>query len=48
MTQFRERDLRELSVGLGNVIALSSLMIVNEDSLEKLQREAKRIVERVL
>ena len=47
-TQFRERDLRELSVGLGNVIALSSLMIVNEGSLEELQREAKRIVERVL
>ena len=46
--QFRERDLRELSVGLGNVIALSDLMIVNEGSLEELQREAKRVVECVL
>ncbi|MFW9847792.1 MAG: AAA family ATPase [Candidatus Thorarchaeota archaeon] len=35
---FRERDLREISVGLGGVIALSDIMLVNEDSLEDFRR----------
>ena len=29
---FRERDMRELSVGLGNVIAMAEQMIVNDNS----------------
>ena len=32
---FHERDLRELTVGLGNVIALSELMVVNDNSIEQ-------------
>ncbi|MBD3405575.1 MAG: flagellar hook-basal body complex protein FliE [Candidatus Lokiarchaeota archaeon] len=34
---FKERDIRELSVGLGGVIAMSDIMLVNELSLEKFQ-----------
>ena len=31
---FHERDMRELSVGLGNVIAMAEQMIVNDNSFE--------------
>ncbi len=41
---FRERDLREISVGLGGVIALSDYMIINEGSLEELLDKAHQIV----
>lgn len=34
---FRARDLRELSVGLGNVIAMSDLLIINEGSKAQLK-----------
>jgi dephospho-CoA kinase len=42
---FRERDLREIGVGLGGVIALSTVMIVNEGSIEELCGAAKALVE---
>ncbi|MFX1366998.1 MAG: AAA family ATPase [Promethearchaeota archaeon] len=42
---FRERDIRELSVGLGNVISLSDIMIVNEGTIEDLRSISKEIVE---
>lgn len=45
---FRERDLREISVGLGGVIALSDIMIVNESSIEDMEQKAKEIVKRFL
>ncbi len=45
---FRERDLRELSVGLGAVIALSDIMIINESSIEKMQKNSAEIVQRFL
>jgi dephospho-CoA kinase len=45
---FRERDLREISVGLGGVIALSDHMIVNESSIEELREKARKIMESVL
>ncbi|MHA1771145.1 MAG: AAA family ATPase [Candidatus Thorarchaeota archaeon] len=45
---FRERDLREISVGLGGVIALADIMIVNEDSLESLQENIRRAVRRLV
>ncbi|MEM2463357.1 MAG: AAA family ATPase [Candidatus Bathyarchaeia archaeon] len=44
---FRERDMRELSVGLGNVIALSEYMIVNEGSLAAAKRQAAEILRRI-
>lgn len=44
---FRERDLRELSVGLGNVIALADHIIVNEEEIYKAKRLAKEILKKV-
>ena len=45
---FRERDLREISVGLGGVIALSTIMIINEGSIEELRKAAKSLTEEFL
>lgn len=45
---FRERDLREISVGLGGVIALSDFMIVNESSIEELRQNTWKVMESVL
>lgn len=42
---FRERDIRELSVGLGSVISLSDIMIVNESTIENLRNISQGIVE---
>jgi dephospho-CoA kinase len=41
---FRERDIRELSVGLGGVIALSDIMLINEGSLGSFQKSSKELV----
>ena len=32
---FHERDMRELGVGLGNVIAMAEQLIVNDNSAEE-------------
>ena len=45
---FRERDLREISVGLGGVIALSDIMVINESSIEEMQLKSRAIVKRFL
>ncbi len=45
---FRERDLREISVGLGGVIALSDIMLVNEGSLEVFQKDIQNTVKRFI
>ncbi len=45
---FRERDIREISVGLGGVIALSDIMIVNESSIDDMMKKSKEIVKRFL
>jgi dephospho-CoA kinase len=44
---FHERDLRELSVGLGSAIAMAEYMIVNEESLDAVKRKAEQILERI-
>ncbi len=36
---FRERDMRELNVGLGNAVALADYMVVNEETFETAQRK---------
>ncbi|MEM4734429.1 MAG: AAA family ATPase [Candidatus Thorarchaeota archaeon] len=41
---FRERDLREISVGIGGVIALSDNMIINEGDLESLRENGRRLM----
>ncbi|MEM2263523.1 MAG: AAA family ATPase [Candidatus Bathyarchaeia archaeon] len=44
---FRERDMRELSVGLGNAIAMAEYMIVNEESLEAAKKQAAMVLKRI-
>jgi dephospho-CoA kinase len=44
---FRERDMRELSVGLGNVIAMAEQMVVNDDSFEQVKAKAKESLRRI-
>jgi len=34
---FRERDMRELSVGLGNVVAMAEQVVVNDNSVEEVK-----------
>jgi len=38
---FHERDLRELNVGLGQVIALADILLVNETTISELQSNFK-------
>ncbi len=41
---FHERDLRELSVGLGDAIAMSDYMITNEDDKKELKANVKGLL----
>jgi len=43
----RARDLRELSWGLGDVIATADVMLVNEGTLEELRRQARAALGRL-
>ncbi len=45
---FAERDSRELTVGLGRVIATADHMIVNEGSRRELERKVRRALEEVI
>jgi len=45
---FYARDQRELSVGIGEVIAIADHMIINEGSIEHLKREIRRVIRRVI
>ena len=44
---FRERDMRELSVGLGNVIAMAEQMIVNDNSVEEIKPKVVESLRRI-
>jgi dephospho-CoA kinase len=44
---FHERDMRELSVGLGNVIAMAQLMIVNDNNVEQVKAKVKETLEMI-
>jgi len=44
---FRARDLRELSWGLGDVIATADVMLVNEGTLDELRRQARAALEQL-
>jgi dephospho-CoA kinase len=44
---FKERDLRELSVGLGNVIAMAGQVIVNDNSFEYVKAKVKESLMRI-
>jgi len=41
---FRERDLRELGVGLGNAIAMAEYLIVNEGTLSATKNRAAEVL----
>jgi len=45
---FMERDLRELSVGIGAAIATADWMIVNEGSKARLKRKTREVLREVL
>jgi dephospho-CoA kinase len=42
---FLERDLRELSVGQGNVIAMADYMVVNEGTLDEYRAKIHEVLE---
>lgn len=44
--EFEKRDLRELSWGVGEVIALADFYIVNESSLEEFHANVKKFLEK--
>jgi dephospho-CoA kinase len=44
---FHERDLRELTVGLGNVIALSEFMVINDCKIEAAKVRVKNELHRI-
>lgn len=44
---FHERDMRELSVGLGEAIALAEYLIVNEEELEVVKEKIRKILRKV-
>src|SRR5712692_5217349 len=48
MSDFSERDKRELTVGVGKVIALADRMVENEDSREALKRRMRRVLRTIL
>lgn len=43
---FRERDMRELGWGLGSLIAMADVMLVNEDTLERFRDSASEELSR--
>lgn len=42
---FKERDMREIAIGLGGVIALADIMLVNEGPLNVLKNDTNEILE---
>ncbi|MDH5483058.1 MAG: AAA family ATPase [Candidatus Bathyarchaeota archaeon] len=44
---FRERELRELRVGLGNVIATADYMILNEERLKFVKDKVRKTLRRI-
>jgi len=42
--ELQERDFKELSLGLGNVIALADYMLVNDGTLEDFKEEARKVL----
>ena len=45
---FMERDLRELGIGMGAVIADADHMIMNEGTLSQLKKEIRQVIKEVL
>ncbi len=47
ISEFNTRDERELSWGLGSLIALADMMIVNEGSLEDFKSSCERVLDSI-
>ena len=48
MSDFSERDERELTVGLGRIISLADRMVENEESIPALERKMRRVLKTIL
>lgn len=48
LKSFNDRDLRELKVGIGSVIAMADFMILNEGSVEEARGRFEEVFERLL
>ena len=46
MEMFKERDSKELEIGVGNVISQADIMIVNESSLKTVKKEVNNKISR--
>jgi len=47
--QLKKRDLRELGFGIGNVIALADIMLINENkSKEEFAKECEQVIRKIL
>lgn len=46
--EFRQRDLREIKIGLGEAIALADFMVINEGTVEEAKKELRRVFEEVM
>ena len=44
---FHERDMRELTVGLGNAIAMAKHIIINDSTKEKLEHRVRRVLDKI-
>jgi dephospho-CoA kinase len=44
---FHKRDMRELSVGLGNAIAMAEYTVVNEEALDVVRNRVKHVLRKV-
>jgi dephospho-CoA kinase len=44
---FHERDMRELGVGMGHVIALSQHIVLNDEGIEQVKCNAKATLQRI-
>jgi dephospho-CoA kinase len=44
---FRERDMRELGVGLGNAVAMAEYLIVNENNKRNVRVAVKKFIRRI-
>jgi dephospho-CoA kinase len=44
---FHERDIRELSVGLGEAIAMAEHVIVNEETVDAAKKETEQVLKKV-
>lgn len=48
LNEFIQRDMRELDVGIGHVLALADKHIVNDSTIENFRRQLRRFYEEVI